>query len=536
MDPQKEIDKKLLRYSNPVITGFTPDPTICRAGSDYFLAASSLGYFPGIPVYHSRDLIHWKLINYALTKKSQLDLSQSPINGGVFAPTLRYWNGSFYIVSTVVGGKGNFLVTARDPAGEWSDPEWLDREDFDPSLFFDDNGDAYYCRRDFKMGGIVQGRIDVSEGKLLTELNLISRGFCSWDTEAPHLYKYQGFYYLLTAEGGTRYGHMASIGRSLKPDGPFTACPFNPILTHRHVSFSHVRHTGHGDLVKDHHGNWWMVFLASRHFGYDDCHLLGRETFLAPVEWDDEGWPRVNCNGTVSTRMQVKRSVTDDDEKLSPADNFWEKGEIQEDLSKPWSLEWNYIGNPDPGYIRRTDRGCKMTPGPGFMEKASPSFIGRRQRHIIFTFTAVMNFSPRQEKNEAGIVVLSREENRYELAAARKEGKLVLMLKKQCWDISEQQVVTELSEDNVTLGVRGNEKEYRFFFADSEGREIEAGFGSAKLMSQEAASGFTGACIGLFARGNAGSDCAYFRQCSYSGKNLPVERIFPYADPAAGSS
>jgi xylan 1,4-beta-xylosidase len=280
-------------FHNPVIRGFHPDPSICRVGDDYYLAVSSFEFFPGVPLFHSRDLVNWRKIGHALTRQSQLDLSQARCSQGIFAPTLRHHEGTFYLTTTNVGGGGNFLVTATDPAGPWSDPVWIDRDAFDPSLFFDDDGRVYYTRREGQR--IAQAEIDVRSGRLGTPLRIIADAFSSTDAEGPHLYKSNGFYYLLCAEGGTGYGHMVTIGRSRSPWGPFESCPWNPILTHRHVIPSPIRYTGHGDLVQTPDGAWWMVFLGTRHHprrGY--CfHVLGREVFLAPVTWRDD-WPIVN--------------------------------------------------------------------------------------------------------------------------------------------------------------------------------------------------------------------------------------------------
>lgn len=525
MDEPRKIGNNV-SYRNPVITGCSPDPSVCRAGTDYFLTVSSLGYYPGLPIYHSRDLINWKLINYALSRKSQLDLRKSGINSGIFAPTLRFYNDTFYIVSTNVDGSGNFLISSSDPGGVWSEPIWIDKDDFDPSLFFDEDGMVYYCRRDFKAGGIVQGRIILPQGRLAGKLNLISKGFCSWDTEAPHVYKYNGYYYLLTAEGGTRYGHMAAVGRSKMPQGPFTGCPDNPILSHRHISFSHIRHAGHGDLLEDHRGNWWILFLASRHFSYDDSHLLGRETFLAPVDWTDDGWPVVNGNGTVSTVVQVERDWEAETQDQSAC--------LEENFKGLPGLEWNCIGNPDDSAIRYTEQGCKIAALPGLPENKNPPFLGMRQRHFRFSASANFAFCPREEGSEAGIVILSREENRYELCISLLNGRKVLLFKKQCWDITEDKEIGEFNAESFILSVSGTEKGYTFFYRNHSGDEIKAGTGSARLMSQDTASGFTGAYLGLYARGRSGTDWAVFNRFLYAGEDFWVEKIFPYSDPAAG--
>ncbi len=221
-------------YENPILSGFHPDPSLCRVGNDFYLVNSSFEYFPGVPIFHSRDLIHWQQIGHVLTRSSQLPLEKMRASGGVFAPTLRYHDGTFYLVTTNVWGTSNFYVTATDPAGPWSEPHPLDRQGIDPSLFFNDDGQVYYTRH---VGGgdgyIGQRLLDPKTGKLAGEMKEIWRGTGGIWPEGPHLYKKDGRYYLVIAEGGTSFDHRVTIARSDSPWGPFLADPTNPILTHR---------------------------------------------------------------------------------------------------------------------------------------------------------------------------------------------------------------------------------------------------------------------------------------------------------------
>src|SRR4030042_2877344 len=221
-------------FNNPIISGFYPDPSICRVGEDYYLFTSSFEYFPGVPIFHSKDLVHWRQIGYCLTRKSQLPLNNVRASGGIYAPTLRYHDGTFYMVTTNVDGGGNFYVTAKNPAGPWSEPVWLDHSGMDPSLFFDDDGKVYYTRHEGAGDGYVAQRIlNIETGKLEGPLRKIWGGTGGVWVESPHLYKINGKYYLTAAEGGTSYGHTQVIARSDSPWGPFESCPYNPILTHR---------------------------------------------------------------------------------------------------------------------------------------------------------------------------------------------------------------------------------------------------------------------------------------------------------------
>ena len=216
-----------MKIGNPIIPGFYPDPSICRVGRDYYLVTSSFEYFPGVPIFHSRDLVHWRQIGHCLTRPSQLPLHEAKASKGIYAPTLRHHAGRFYMVTTNTSHGGNFWVTAEDPAGEWSEPVWLDQPGIDPSLLFDD-GKVYLTS-----SGNAQCQIDPATGKRLGDLRRTWAGTGGGFLEAPHLYKIRGRYYLVTAEGGTGRGHMVTIARADNPWGPFENCPHNPILSNR---------------------------------------------------------------------------------------------------------------------------------------------------------------------------------------------------------------------------------------------------------------------------------------------------------------
>ena len=220
-----------MKYTNPIIPGFYPDPSICRVGEDYYLVTSSFEYFPGVPIFHSRDLIHWRQIGHCLTTATQLPLAQAGSSKGIFAPTLRYHAGRFYMVTTNVSVGKHFYVSTDDPAGQWSEPIWIDQSGIDSSLFFDDDGTVYFTWT--KLNGIYQAEIAIQTGELKHEPQLIWKGTGGRYPEAPHLYKINGSYYLMIAEGGTEYGHMETIARAESPWGSFQPCPHNPILTHR---------------------------------------------------------------------------------------------------------------------------------------------------------------------------------------------------------------------------------------------------------------------------------------------------------------
>ena len=270
-------------FSNPVIAGFYPDPSVCRVGDDYYLACSSFEYFPGVPVFHSRDLVHWEQTGNA----RQWPLpEETPASGGVYAPTLRHHDGLFWLIIADAAGS-MALITAADPAGPWSRPLAIAGiSGVDPDIAWDDAGRCW-CT----YAGIEQARIEPRTGQALSRPRRIWSGTPGARyPEAPHLYHIGDFWYLLIAEGGTERGHCVSVARSLSPDGPFEPCPANPVLSHRSTSRP-VQNTGHADLVQAPDGSWWMVLLGVRpRGGTPGWHTLGRETYLVPVAWHD-GWP-----------------------------------------------------------------------------------------------------------------------------------------------------------------------------------------------------------------------------------------------------
>ncbi len=305
-------------FRNPIIPGFYPDPSICRVGENYWLVTSTFSYFPGVPVFHSRDLVNWEQVGHVLDRPSQLDLDGVQHSHGIFAPTIRFHEGRFYVITTLVGKKGNFIVTATDPAGPWSEPHWLeDAPGIDPSLFFDEDGRVWVTGTANAPDGTYPGDNEIWMRELdPVAMQVTGSRYGLWRgaaknahyPEAPHLYRVGGWYYLLIAEGGTEYHHAVTIARSKSLFGPYVGNPANPILTHRHLGKSApIWNAGHADLVQTPAGEWWMVCLASRPYG-GHFRNLGRETFLAPVIWEDE-WPVVSPGtGKLEARYAVPQT------------------------------------------------------------------------------------------------------------------------------------------------------------------------------------------------------------------------------------
>lgn len=298
-----------MKYKNPVIRGFYPDPSVCKAGDKFYIACSSFQYFPGVPILESSDLINWKTVGHALTRKSQIDLSTVPASGGVFAPTLRYNNGRFYMITNNNTANKNFYVYTDDIYGEWSEPIFVEQDGIDPSLYFEagEDGTAYLQTNGSYMGesGIFQSKINIATGEIISDRKLLWKGTGGRYIESPHVYKIDGYYYLMVAEGGTEYGHMITIARSENIWGPFESCPHNPILTNRDKAPFIIQGIGHGDLIQDNCGNYHMISLGFRQVGlWKMYHHLGREVFLTPVTFES-GWPNCGYDGTTDFEYEI---------------------------------------------------------------------------------------------------------------------------------------------------------------------------------------------------------------------------------------
>ena len=406
---------------------------MCRVGSDYYLACSSFEYFPGVPIFHSRDLVHWTQIGNVLDRPSQLRLP--PVNGaygGIYAPTLRHHDGAFHLIVTNVSDGGNLLVTAADAAGPWSEPLALPEvPGIDPDLAWDENGDCWIT-----IAGVSQLRVDLATGKPLSELSRTWSGTPgSSAPEAPHLYHIGEYWYLMIAEGGTERGHSVSIARGPRPDGPFEPCPDNPILTHRGVD-SPIQNTGHGDLVQGPDGSWWMVLLGVRPQGACPAwHVLGRETFLAPVEWID-GWPVV---GEPALAMDAPGWP------LEPA----AEEPVREDFDPgPLHPRWISLRSRDaescdtgtrPGWL--TLRACG-----GSLDAPDVTFFGRRQQHHTCTVRTLID--PAQGRG--GLAVRLDEAHHYEIEAGGGE----VRVHARIGPLRTVVAVAETGEGPITLGIR----------------------------------------------------------------------------------
>lgn len=508
-------------FYNPILPGWYSDPTLCTNGEgDYFLATSTFTYVPGVPVFHSRDLVNWKKIGHVLTRESQMkNFRHQHVSGGIFAPDMKYnpANKTYYMITTNVGA-GNFFVKTQDPWGEWSEPVYLPEvQGIDPSFFFDTDGRAYIVNNDDAPDGkpeypghrtvrIVE--FDTDTEKCIGERKiLVNKGWRPQDKpiwcEGPHIYNVDGTYYLMTAEGGTAIGHSEVIYRGKSPMGPFEPWSGNPILTQRDLDPNRpdaVTCAGHADMVQTPEGDWWAVFLACRPID-GDYENLGRETFLLPVNWTEDGWPYMTRRGEaiplIASRPGVKRG-----EKVTFGNFEW----TDSFTSPVLDMEWHTLrGDAADLYTLSNPAGhltlkCSDVPTT---EKDVSAFMGRRVQHHKYECEAHMIFEPADSLQHAGIVVFKDETHQYQLARRAGDDFDCIVLRKV-----DDTGVSELANASMGVDVKGvdlkvvsNGTSYDFLFSTDRGESwipVMTGV-DARHTSTAVAGGFTGTTVGPYA-------------------------------------
>ncbi|QLH81876.1 glycoside hydrolase family 43 protein [Halosimplex pelagicum] len=479
--------------TNPVLPGFHPDPSVCRVDDAFYLTTSSFEYVPGLPIYRSENLVDWEPIGHALTRESQLDTRDARASGGIFAPTLREHEGTFYLTSTNTNGGGHFVVTADDPAGEWSDPVSVDAPGIDPDLFFEgDTAYFTYFTTDTDRG-IEQAEIDLETGEL-GDRYTVWTGHEDPHAEAPHVYERDGSYYLVAAEGGTHTGHSVMVGRGDDPTGPFEPHPENPILTHRDDFYRDVHAAGHADFVTDADGNWWLVCLGIRpRGGFPGWHHLGRETFLAPVSWAD-GWPVV-AGEEIPTEIDGAALPGD----TAPANADPSPVEHTDtDFSGGRSHEWLYRRTPDRDRYAFTDDGLVLRGGPETLDEPGTTLLCRRQTNFDCRIRADLAFDP-DPGEEAGLALVMDEQHHYEVGVVGggteggAKGEPTAVVRLTIGDATDV-LAREPVDERVTLGVDAAAESYEFRV---DGEVVADA--RPKYLATEVAGGFTGVVVGPYA-------------------------------------
>ncbi len=504
-------------FSNPVIPGFHPDPTICRVGEDYYLVNSSFEWFPGLPVYHSRDLVNWKLIGHGITRPDQVELpSGLGDSRGLYAPAIRYHDGLFYIINTCVNCNGNFYITAKDPAGPWSDPVWLNTPGIDPSLFWDDDGRCYYTGHANISGppqwpeqnGVWMQELDLTEGKMTGKRVQLTFGHATnahW-TEGPHLYKINGKYLLLVAEGGTGFHHAVTIFHSDSLWGPYIPDHSNPVLTHRHLGNDYPIHSvGHADIVETQNGEWWAVMLAKRKI--DSLTYLGRETFLTPLEF--EGITPVFNPGVGKVLASDRRP----DLPWTPLPPKETRDDFNADHL---SLDWNFLRSPKDKWHAVKNGKLVLNLRPEVLDSlVNPSFVARRIQHHNFTAGTSLKLTPKSENEKAGLALYRASGYHYQLL---KEDNYIVLYKTFRGVCS---VIERIPYKNpeVVLKVESAGHFLKFWYGKT-GKDMER-IGPDQpfsVLADEYTGGFTGPFVGMYATssGKNSSSKAFFDWFDYS--------------------
>lgn len=489
------------QFRNPVLPGTYPDPSLCRVGDDYWLVHSSFEFFPGIPIFHSRDLVHWRQVGHVLTRPEQLDLRGSPSSLGIFAPTLRHIGGRFHVVATNVHLRRNFIVSAEHAEGPWSDPLWLDWPGIDPSLFEDADGRVWLSGNGGFLGdeplGIYQAEVDLASGTLLSPRKLVWTGTGGKAPEGPHLYHRGNWYYLLIAEGGTEYGHMVTVARSTRPEGPFEACPHNPVLSHR-SSASAFQATGHADLVQTPAGDWWAVLLGIRPSPLPFApprHHLGRETLLAPVRWSDDGWPRIGVDGRVHETTEVP-ALPAAPVEAAPARRHFDGPALPN--------EFQHLREPRHVSMKTRPGWLTLHGSPDTLDTpaGTPAFVGRRQQHFDCRAATLIDFDPSADGDEAGLTVYKSEAFHYDIALTRRNGRRVVRLRRRVASLCQVDAELPVPDGPLVIGLEADATHYRCFFQPPGAEPTWLGRGECALLSTEVAGGFTGVYLGLYASGD----------------------------------
>jgi xylan 1,4-beta-xylosidase len=500
---------------NPVLRGFNPDPSVVRVGDDYYIATSTFEWFPGVQIHHSRDLIHWELVAHPLRRVSQLDLRGVAASRGVWAPCLTYDGGTFYLVYTVVHSfmclmydTQNYLVTATDICGEWSEPVPLNAYGFDPSLFHDDDGRKYLVSmitdhrpgRE-KFGGIVLQEFSAEKRKMLGPAKKIFTRPGQL-VEGPHLLKRNGFYYLFLADGGTGEQHGESVARSRRLWGGYEWYDRNPFLTARHSPEHPLQKTGHADLVQTQNGEWYMCHLCGRPLenrmeNGERCYPLGRETAIQKVEWTPDGWIRL-ANGT--TLADVNVQAPDLPEHPFPIEP------VRDNFDSP-KLNINFQSLRIP----LDDSCCSLSARPGWLrlyghEGVNSTFrqslIARRWQSFRFRAGTRVDFYPECFKQMAGLICLYDQDNFYYLHVtwSEEQGRCLNLISGINNQYRMLACVPVPGTDPVNLAVEVNHDRMQFFYSFGGGAREKIGpVNDASTLSDEAChtGWFTGAFVGL---------------------------------------
>ncbi|MGY5356157.1 glycoside hydrolase family 43 protein [Wenyingzhuangia sp. IMCC45467] len=484
-------------FKNPVLSGFNPDPSICRVGDDYYMVTSSFTWFPGIPIYHSKDLVNWELIGHGITRKEQLDFEGVKDEKGVWAVTIRYHQGLFYLITTCNNCGGNFYITTKDPAGEWSNPVWLNEASgIDPSLFWDEDGTCYYTGNTWDFKHEWQGQcaiwiqeLDLEKQKLIGEKKILTYGYANNAAyaEGPHIYKIDDEYLLLMSEGGSSSNHAITSHHSSTLFGNYIADKVNPVLSHRQFGNNYPLQTiGHGDLVQTQNGEWWAVVLGTRDI--KNNVRLTRETFLCKVNIE-EGTPIFNP-GYGKVLIEQKRPLL----PWTPVEPENAKDEFDK-VSKKWYT----INTPKNEFYKTSNGKLYLNVLPSVADSLNhSSILIQRIKDFKYSATTKLSFNPKKNE-QAGLIIYRTNNSYYMLVKEKKRVVLIKKFKKEKKEIAS----LPYSKDVVFFKVDVNQLDIQFSAGASLNKMIKVGaVQNITVIAEGNGNRFNGPGIGMYTTAN----------------------------------
>lgn len=489
-----------MKYFNPVRRGFYPDPSVVRAGEDFYMVNSSFQYFPAIPVSHSRDLVRWETVGYAISNPEYLDLSDIWDSRGIWAPDIFYdeKEGKFYVIATFRRNdwerpaRVQLLMSSKRPEGPYSRPIVLDSDNIDPSLFFDEDGKKYMI--------IAKGanayELDEKCEKIIRGPRTVWAGTGERCSEGPHVMKHGGYYYAIVAEGGTGYGHGINVARSKELFGEYELCPYNPVMRQKDREKS-IQRTGHGKLVEDQKGNWWALYLCGRR-NMGDYTTLGRETALDPVTWTEDGWFLINGGKGPGEEQTAPDLPFFEGEPKDFYDDFDEE---------KIGLRWEFVRNPDYGFISLNGERkshLRLYTAPGNMyEVGAKNILVHRESELCYTAETVMEFFPK-EGTRAGMTCYYSTATYIRFNLTKRDGKTLLELVINRNRGEERVAEREIPEGRIFLRIETRYQTRRFLFGTDGGNYTELGeVTPCTFLCDEGVPGdrkrHTGTMVGIFA-------------------------------------
>lgn len=516
---------------NPIIKGFNPDPSIVRVKEDYYIATSTFEWFPGVQIFHSKDLLNWELVSRPLNRRKQIDLKGVPDSGGIWAPDISYKDGKFYLAYTIVRthksiwrDMHNFLTTSDSISQGWSDAVFLNSSGHDPAFFHDTDGKSWLLNVEWKyangknyFNGIIIQEYSLEKKILIGQKYNIFKGTEAGFTEGPHLYRRNGYYYLITAEGGTWYDHCVTIARSNNLFGPYEIYSDNPILTSKNNKALKLQKTGHADLVESHHGKWYLVHLCGRPITKSRCCVMGRESAIQEIKWSSDGWPiSVNSKKEPSVKVELPTHVR----KIQLNNSF-----IDEFNEDKLNINFQTLRVPlgKNKFSLKSRKGHLRLIGQESLSSLHyQSLVAVRQQSFCYISETMVEFEPSSTGHMAGLVVYYNTENYYYLCMSYNSqiGKILRLITCNKNILLEPTRDGLLIENNSKIGLRitVNNEKGQFYYSTDEKNWLKIGelLDMSKLSDDYiGGKAFTGTFIGICCQDLTGenkyADFDYFK-------------------------